>query len=641
LLSRSHLAPGARALAFLFATAAVASDAPPEDPSPVELPEQVVDLPAGERSADPTGAVTVVPADRYAGEAKAVAELVATAPGVAVNAYGGLGSYATASIRGSTADGVLVLLDGLPLNTAFGGGVNLASIPPTWISSIEIARGAEGAYYGSGALGGAVNVVTRGAERGAWSLETTGGSFGTWSAAADGAARLGGFTAFAAASGEGTDGRFRFEDDRTANTSGDAVTRVRTHNASRRAGALLKLGGPARDGRLDVLAELSGGHRDVPPPVGTSGADWQDDARLAALARLSLPSARPGLSFTGRLQARLDALDVRTGENLFRQRGGTLGTALEASLAHPGGLLGAGVSVDGEALDAAGLGRARTRATAAAWASEDLAALGGRLRLAPALRVERVGAFPGWSAKLGARARLGAGLTARASAGRTFRAPSFAELYLEQGLVVPNPELRPEQGVGGDAGLAWDGAAGLARVTGFATLYRDLIVYDLVSLGRLAPKNHRAAVRGLEVEGATAPARGLHGLALSGAYTLLLTENLRGDVQSVGRELPHRARHRVYARASVAPGPLDLHVEAQYVGRQFQDTRNVLPIPAALLWNAGARLRVSTRPALAVALEVKNALDDRTLRDALASPLPGRTVLLTVRAGATPKEGSP
>ena len=150
-----------------------------EEPPPVLMDEQEVRLPRTGAGADPTAAATVVEASRFAGEAKDVAGLVATSPGVAVNDYGGLGQLTTVSIRGSTADGVLVLLDGLPLNTAFGGAVDLSSIPRGWIERIEVLRGPEGALYGAGALGGVVNVITRRTAAGQWSAEGTGGSFGT------------------------------------------------------------------------------------------------------------------------------------------------------------------------------------------------------------------------------------------------------------------------------------------------------------------------------------------------------------------------------------------------------------------------------------------------------------------------------
>jgi vitamin B12 transporter len=179
--SRSVLARAfalAAAVACAVATAAArAEDRPvataageaPADQPPVVMDEQVVRLPRAEASGDPLAAATVVEAARFAGEAKGVAELVSTAPGVAVSDYGGLGQLTTVSIRGSTANGVLVLLDGLPLNTAFGGAVDLSTIPAGWIDRIEVVRGAEGALYGPGALGGVVNVLTPRGRPGRWS----------------------------------------------------------------------------------------------------------------------------------------------------------------------------------------------------------------------------------------------------------------------------------------------------------------------------------------------------------------------------------------------------------------------------------------------------------------------------------------
>ena len=124
------------------------------------LDEVVIPLPRAPAPQDPTASATVVEAERFAGELKGVAELAATAPGVAVRSHGGLGQLTTISIRGSTSGGVRVLLDGIPLDTAAGGGVDLSTIPLHWVDRVEVVRGAEGAYFGAGALGGAVNVVT-------------------------------------------------------------------------------------------------------------------------------------------------------------------------------------------------------------------------------------------------------------------------------------------------------------------------------------------------------------------------------------------------------------------------------------------------------------------------------------------------
>jgi iron complex outermembrane receptor protein len=175
-----------------------------------------------------------------------------------------------------------------------------------------------------------------------------------------------------------------------------------------------------------------------------------------------------------------------------------------------------------------------------------------------------------------------------------------------------------------------------------ATLYRDLIFYQPATHGILKPQNSsEALVRGVELEGALSPLRGLAGLSLSGSYTLLDTRILRGIPQEVGHDLPHRARHRLYARAALAPEPFEAHLEVHAVGRQFPNARELDPIPGATTWNAGASLRVSRRPAVRVHLEVKNLLDDRTLLDPLRNPLPSRTVLVTLRATPARAEGAP
>lgn len=592
----------------------------------------------------PASAATVVPAERFAGETKGVAELVATAPGVAVREYGGLGQLSTVSVRGASANGVLVLLDGLPLGPPAGGAVDLSTVPRAWISRLEVVRGVEGAHFGAGALGGAVNVVTRGGEPG-WSVEASGGTFGAFALAADGARPLGRLTLFAAATAEGAEGDFGYDLDPAPDLPGSPTEpRTRARNAYRRAGLLLKVGGPAGGGRADALVSLSGGRRELPGSAyALAEHDAMTDGRLLATARYARAAA-PGLVLAGRLAARAERLDLELELGDARQRGLAGGAEVEARLVHSGeaGLLRVALETEGEALEAGGAGGTRRRATLAAALSEELVVLRGRLRLAPALRAERVGPFSGLSAKLGASLRLPGPFTARASAGRSFRAPSFGELYLRQGLVDPDPTLSPERGVGGDAALAAEGRAGFASVGGHLTLYDDLVVYRRVSFDRFRPANAaRARVAGLEVEGATAPARRLAGLALQAAYTLLDTEQLRGTEDVLGNELPRRPRHRLYARASLSPGPVGLHAELHATSRQWQEPENVRAVPAALVWNAGASLRLARRPALALHLEARNLLDDRTLVDAFGYPLPGRSVMVTLRAGSPRTEGRP
>jgi outer membrane receptor protein involved in Fe transport len=129
---------------------------------------------------------------------------------------------------------------------------------------------------------------------------------------------------------------------------------------------------------------------------------------------------------------------------------------------------------------------------------------------------------------------------------------------------------------------------------------------------------------------------------LSGAYTFLFTELLQGSPDEVGSQVPYRPRHRLYARAGASPGRFQAHVEVHYVGLRYQDTRNLEPIAATLLWNAGAAVSLPGPMAWSLHLEVRNLLDDRTLTDGIGNPLPSRMVLLTLRAGSPPAtEGTP
>ncbi|MCL0085652.1 TonB-dependent receptor, partial [Thermodesulfovibrionales bacterium] len=123
--------------------------------------------------------------------AKTVDDFLRREVGVQVRRTRGLtvtGGHTSVRMRG-TGHGarVLILKDGVPLNTKYSGGVvllNAMSIQD--IERIEIVRGAASALYGSSAMGGVINIITRRAEPGfagnvsleAGNLDTQIGSLG-------------------------------------------------------------------------------------------------------------------------------------------------------------------------------------------------------------------------------------------------------------------------------------------------------------------------------------------------------------------------------------------------------------------------------------------------------------------------------
>ena len=122
------------------------------------------------------------------------------------------GSAGAVSIRGVGGVGrVLFLIDGQPQ----WAGVFGHSLPDTYVTNdirrVEVVSGPSSLLYGSGAMGGSVNLITRRADRDGFSgsLRASGGSYGTQKYGAKAGYKIGGLRAFVAASYESTDGNRR------------------------------------------------------------------------------------------------------------------------------------------------------------------------------------------------------------------------------------------------------------------------------------------------------------------------------------------------------------------------------------------------------------------------------------------------
>ena len=90
--------------------------------------------------------------------------LLQQTPGVFVDEMGGRNGLSSLYIRGGDPNLTMVLLDGVPLNDPTnqrGGSVDLSSLTPERIERIEIVKGPASVFYGSDAMAGVVNVITR------------------------------------------------------------------------------------------------------------------------------------------------------------------------------------------------------------------------------------------------------------------------------------------------------------------------------------------------------------------------------------------------------------------------------------------------------------------------------------------------
>lgn len=106
-----------------------------------------------------------------------ISDLLRTLPGVAVNSSGPAGGLTQVRVRGSEANHVLVLIDGVEVANPSSGEFDFAGLRAEDIVRIETLRGEQSALYGSDAIGGVINIITRaGSTRDGWRASVEAGS---------------------------------------------------------------------------------------------------------------------------------------------------------------------------------------------------------------------------------------------------------------------------------------------------------------------------------------------------------------------------------------------------------------------------------------------------------------------------------
>ena len=148
------------------------------------LPEMVVTATRIPTPVDRIGnAITVITeAQIRERQTTSVADILRTVPGISVTRSGaGIGTLTQLRIRGAEANQTLVLIDGVEVNDPSGGSeFDFGNLLVSGIARIEILRGPQSALYGSDAVGGVINIMTkRGAGEPSGYASIEGGSFRT------------------------------------------------------------------------------------------------------------------------------------------------------------------------------------------------------------------------------------------------------------------------------------------------------------------------------------------------------------------------------------------------------------------------------------------------------------------------------
>lgn len=469
--------------------------------------------------------------------ARSVAEALQAVPGVIVGQRQQHGVQGDLTVRGSTFDQVLLLIDGFAAGDPQTGH-HLLNLPLSLadVERLEVLPGHGSALYGAGAFGGTLNVATRApAARSGGEAAVSAGGDGTWSAR--GAVDL---------APDGPDGpdapggrRARF-----------SLERFRTdgHDGTMPDGTRAPVGADARAttatwreadhwGSWEVesfagFADRAFGARDFYAPFPSFEATRAFFGWTRARGR-----ATPWLTLEPRLSVRthrdrfwLRRHDRASYENdhLTRRFAGELRGLAELGCLHS---LAMGVEAGYEDIDSRGI-RGGVPAPALGFHVRRQAALsaeanrhGERLRWQAGLRLDgREGRPARGSGSVAASWTTPSGLVARAGAGTAFRVPTFTDLYYADPANLGNPDLRPERGWSWDAGLWREGERWQAGATWFERRERDRIewarpegetVWQVLNVAE-------ATVRGAEAQAGWRHARG-HTASL--AWTWLETRS--------------------------------------------------------------------------------------------------------------------
>ena len=125
------------------------------------------------------GSIIITRADIENSNAADLADLLRFQAGLDIGRNGGPGQTTSVFIRGTESNHTLVLINGVKMNPGTIGGAAIQNISPEIIERIEIIKGPRSSLYGSEAIGGVINIITRQSQDSALATTLALGSFGT------------------------------------------------------------------------------------------------------------------------------------------------------------------------------------------------------------------------------------------------------------------------------------------------------------------------------------------------------------------------------------------------------------------------------------------------------------------------------
>jgi vitamin B12 transporter len=496
-------------------------------------------------------------------QALSLNDLLRDRAGIQLTNQGGLGKLTSLFLRGTESDHVLVLVDGVRVGSVSAGPAALQDLPLAQIERIEIVRGPLSSLYGADAIGGVIQIFTRGGHGGRRIHASVGaGSHGLWQGDA----------------GIGFGDASAWLDLNLAHQQTDGINACRGSSTAF-AGCFTEE--PDRDGYRNTSVSLRGGWRPSDAlALDASLLRAEGRNEYDASAAYGLPNVSDVTQQVAGVHARWQAtgglaLSARLGSNVDDSHDFRDGTELSHtdSRRDSASLLGEFTPSNAQRISVGFDAQREHLASSAGYTVNQRWNRGlfaeyqgdlGPLLVQLAARHDDNQQFGGHSTgSLALGHRFAHGLRIALNAGTAFKAPTFNELYYP---FFGNPALKPEtaRNLGLNLGLAaggWDWSLDL-----FQNRVRDLIAYD-ASL--FLPNN----IDGARIRGGELTANGtLAGWRVHGTASVADAVSTRGAY--AGKRLPRRARDTARLDLDRGFGAWQLGATWRAEGARYDDLAN-------------------------------------------------------------------
>ncbi|MBI4503411.1 MAG: TonB-dependent receptor [Gemmatimonadetes bacterium] len=514
-------------------------------------------------------------------------------PDIFVDEGAGPGGPAVLRIRGGEETYTKVLWDGVPININ-GGFLDIQGLTLSNVERVEVARGPQSALYGSSAVTGVVQFITRSGRIGRPTLDaaweggaaTQKGQVGRGEVAIRGGVpgllySAGGAAAydrgiFTVAHNAWTkEGSLRLDAVPAARVTVTGITRyadIRTNLPVRDPGATrVPLDPNQRDSRERWTSSVAGTYQVAPSWTHKVSGSLLRDVFYYGDKSDGVSAADffvPDFTLTDRNSTRRMILEYTGTNRVPGSSAGDLAVSYGASIEH---------EVTGDELTGDfGDSNLELARTSRALFSEVQTGVGARLSLLAGTRLEKFHQLP---VQLTPRAAAVLAiapdrLLLRGAVGRAFKTPNLQQQFLDNPFTVPNPDLAPESGLSWEVGTEFiPGAGGVrASATYFRQAYRNLIrTVAADNDPRQTNKNlGRSRAEGVELEllYQVSPRFRVGG---NGTWLRTVIQDNSGlppDQYPVGGELPFRPHLMGTAYAEISGGRAAALLRATVTGRQ-------------------------------------------------------------------------